>query len=358
LRIGCGADPRFTLGLLKGEPTIPRIHREQGIPQQVVPQAADLHEVAVQLDAEADIARYRWAAHLAAGSDVLDAGCGTGSGTGVLLQGGARSVTGVDIDAGAIERAAATISPGGEALLADATDLPFASDSFDVVTCFHTLEYIAEPADLITELRRVLRPAGLLLISSPNPAARPASDQPSTHELPVGVFSQLLRQHFTDVELYHQRSCLGTFLEPFRVPDPTAILGLRGSIRQTPAGILAPASVVLAVASSAGGLPDVESVAVMGEPFELRRWTELLAERPQRHDEELAEAVRHAEQAEQQIYALGARLEQAELVHARVAELEERLAEARDIIGTFESSRLGRIGRLMFHIRAHVHRAG
>ena len=45
----------------------------------------------------------------------------------------------------------------------DAQDLPFADDSFDVVTCLEALEFMPEPAVALAEMIRVLRPGGLLL---------------------------------------------------------------------------------------------------------------------------------------------------------------------------------------------------
>ena len=70
------------------------------------------------------VARYRWAAPLAAGADVLDAACGVGYGAHLLSRAGARSVTGVDAFAGAIIEAREQAHPGLEYLLGDLLDLP------------------------------------------------------------------------------------------------------------------------------------------------------------------------------------------------------------------------------------------
>lgn len=50
----------------------------------------------------------------------------------------------------------------------DATDLPFASQSFDTVTMFDVLEHISDCEKAVLEALRVLRPQGFLLISTPN----------------------------------------------------------------------------------------------------------------------------------------------------------------------------------------------
>src|ERR1700761_2599769 len=112
-------------------------------------------------------ARYRWAARLVDGKAVLDCACGTGYGLEMYKQAGATALTGVDISAEAV---AATKERCGEAtvLQGDLRELPLADDSFDVVTCFETIEHVENAAAAIAELRRVLKPDGILVISSPN----------------------------------------------------------------------------------------------------------------------------------------------------------------------------------------------
>ena len=50
----------------------------------------------------------------------------------------------------------------------DATQLPFENDSFDAVTMFDVLEHIPADQKAIAEAKRVLRPQGFILISTPN----------------------------------------------------------------------------------------------------------------------------------------------------------------------------------------------
>jgi ubiquinone/menaquinone biosynthesis C-methylase UbiE len=51
-------------------------------------------------------------------------------------------------------------------MLAPAENLPFLDDSFDVVTCLEALEFMREPAKVVHECIRVLRPGGVLLITN------------------------------------------------------------------------------------------------------------------------------------------------------------------------------------------------
>ncbi len=112
-------------------------------------------------------ARYVFALPLVAGRTVLDIACGTGYGIG-LLRSNARFVTGVDIDPDAAQEAKAECGNNGSVLLGNGLGLPFNDDSFDAITSFETLEHLHERNKFLAELRRVLRPAGFLILSTPN----------------------------------------------------------------------------------------------------------------------------------------------------------------------------------------------
>ena len=115
--------------------------------------------------------RYAFARHFCEGAQVLDAACGEGYGA-ALLSASASSVVGVDISAEAIDHASQRYAkhPNLNFKQADVTHLPFADDSFDRVVSFETLEHLEEQEQLLSEFRRVLRPDGLLVISSPDKA--------------------------------------------------------------------------------------------------------------------------------------------------------------------------------------------
>ena len=112
--------------------------------------------------------RYHLACHIAQGRDVLDIACGEGYGSAMLAR-TARSVTGVDIAQDAIEHAERAYARDGlEFRLGSATEIPLEDGSVNLIVSFETIEHLTEHDRMMAELRRVLRPEGLLLISSPN----------------------------------------------------------------------------------------------------------------------------------------------------------------------------------------------
>ena len=96
------------------------------------------------------------------GRSVLEVGCGAGVDLARFARGGAR-VTGVDLTSSAIGLAKANFEQQalrGEFFVADGEHLPFPAASFDLVYAHGVVQYTADPARLVRECRRVLKPGG------------------------------------------------------------------------------------------------------------------------------------------------------------------------------------------------------
>lgn len=98
---------------------------------------------------------------------VLDAGCGEGVAFPALrARFGAAELHGIDINPAAVRAAGpAAAAVGATVAVADATRLPMGSASQDLVVCHQLLHHAVDPAAVLAELRRVLRPGGWLLVA-------------------------------------------------------------------------------------------------------------------------------------------------------------------------------------------------
>jgi SAM-dependent methyltransferase len=99
--------------------------------------------------------------------DVVDIGCGAGN----VVRAIAESrpdlrVHGVDVSAAALE-VARRAAPGLDFLLAPAESLPFKDGSMSAVSMLDVLEHLKDPAAVLHEIHRVLRPGGLFHIVLP-----------------------------------------------------------------------------------------------------------------------------------------------------------------------------------------------
>lgn len=152
------------------------------------------------------IRRYQFATTFVRANRVLDIACGEGYGSAALLHAGAASLVGVDISEAAVNHARAKY--GIDARLGSAELIPAPDKSFDLVVSFETIEHVPHPERFVKEVRRVLTPGGLFLVSTPNKEIKsPADLQNPFHcsEMTRKDFTSLLRQHFGEVSLRQQR---------------------------------------------------------------------------------------------------------------------------------------------------------
>src|SRR5271165_5542201 len=163
--------------------------------------------------------RYCVARYICAGKDVLDVASGEGYGS-ALLAGVARRVVGVEIDVASVTHARNSYAAVNlEFLQGDALALPLADATFDVVVSFETLEHLRNQWSFLNEIRRVLRPEGVLVISTPDRDVYSAPGQPVNRfhvlELSRPEFAALLGDFFVHHRILKQRPLLGSVMAPF-----------------------------------------------------------------------------------------------------------------------------------------------
>jgi GT2 family glycosyltransferase/ubiquinone/menaquinone biosynthesis C-methylase UbiE/Tfp pilus assembly protein PilF len=154
--------------------------------------------------------RYRLAETLARGKTVLDIASGEGYGS-ALLAGSAKRVIGVDVSPEAVAHAQRRYGYLGNLEFREGScaAIPCASGSVDLVVSFETIEHTTAHEAFLAEIRRVLRPDGVLIISSPNKQtysdASGLANRFHQRELYRAELEQLLRGQFQHVGLWGQR---------------------------------------------------------------------------------------------------------------------------------------------------------
>ena len=160
--------------------------------------------------------RYAFASEYAKGRVVLDIASGEGYGSKMLSR-TAEHVYGVDVDVKAVQHAMAKYPAENlEFKLGSCSRIPLPDASVDVIVSFETIEHIADHDRMMLEVKRVLRPAGVLLISSPDKhvySELPAyKNQFHLKELYREEFQTLLEQNFKHVTILGQKVFYGSAL--------------------------------------------------------------------------------------------------------------------------------------------------
>lgn len=242
-----------------------------GHDEKTNPERFDPREEAGRLIESEHRARYRWAARLVSGKAVLDVACGVGYGLEMYVEAGAAAVTGVDVDPAAVAQAQSRHGKVATVLEGDLRELPLEDDGFDVVTCFETIEHVDGAEAGIAELRRVLKPEGILVISSPNPDVYVGHNEHHVHEFRPEELAEAVRRHFAHAMVYEQRAWLGSSIT---APAPTPELTSTDVLRLQGNGGGGPTYGIVIAADTAP--PALEDLLAVGDAFEAKWWSEQL----------------------------------------------------------------------------------
>jgi SAM-dependent methyltransferase len=292
--------------------------------------------------------RYLWAARLVAGRSVLDLGSGEGFGAAILAE-SAASVVGLDIDPAAVAHAAASYAGPTHPNLAfeqgSATDLSrFAERSFGAATVFETIEHVGEQERVLSELKRVLAPDGLLIVSTPDrDVYGEATGQVNPYherELSLAEFRELLAARFEHVAIWGQRTIAGSYLSAL---DPRTADRGPGSdfvVRRSPSGelrLVPEATAVFCVALACdGALPPAGASSTLADDR-----LELLHETARAHAASVAERDRLLAEVHEQLAQVQAHAdEQLEQARRALAEKQQELLAHVRLVSTVEAKLL------------------
>ena len=239
--------------------------------------------------------RYLLARTLVRHKRVLDIACGEGYGA-ALLSKSALMVTGVDIDDDSITHARKTyVGADLNFLRGDATAIPLADASVDIVVSFETLEHISDQQRMMTEIKRVLIPGGLLVMSSPD--RQEYSDVPKysnpfhVKELYRTELEDLISNHFKHSAIYGQRVQYGSIISPLSNKS-VRFVGFRESVQDSAVeGNGLPKPVYFIIAASDVDLPDLPAGVFIPEKPPFLHEIDFLSSELKVHQRSLAASV-------------------------------------------------------------------
>ena len=182
---------------------------ERVIPGQVDPDLLNEH-----------LARYTFAARLARGKRVLDAGCGAGYGSAELAK-CALAVTAADISAEAVRYARENYRlPNLQFVQASCVALPCRDASVDLVVAFEVIEHLNAWREFLLEVRRVLSLAGQFVVSTPNKLyyresrAQAGPNPFHEHEFEYAEFRAALAEVFPNIAMFLENHAEAMVFQP------------------------------------------------------------------------------------------------------------------------------------------------
>lgn len=204
--------------------------------------------------------RYLCVADLSVQKDVLDIGSGEGRGSAILAK-VARSTIGVEVSEEMIRRATEKYrSPNLTFRHGSATQVPVPDASIDVVVSFATSESHDQRIAVMAEIKRVLRPGGLLVMARPNKLVSANTADHSDSQQVRGVtrveFDSLLKSFFTNVSMHGQRVVYGSTILGEEGGLPVSFANHNGDVVRA-TGLVDPTCLI--ASASDGELPVLNS---------------------------------------------------------------------------------------------------
>lgn len=223
--------------------------------------------------------RYVWATEFCRDKKVLDVASGDGYGTYILSQ-RAKTVCGCEINEEAVRSAQKNYHAENLSYhAASCTQTPFPDDLFDVVVSFETIEHIQDYELFVKEVRRVLKPGGIFICSTPeihefNELSQVENNEFHIHEFEKKEFVELLQRQFPQISLVGQSfaaSSVMASLDPANTPEFHHYHVQNGQVTKSDHGLVLP-TFLIALCS------DVELPSLPGSYFSSRESKTLVSE--------------------------------------------------------------------------------
>ena len=195
---------RKSSGAVRRQKSSARKESESGLVftgERIVPEADNCEPNFASRMYQEHIARYVFASQIARGKSVIDIGCGVGYGSQRLAELGAASIHAFDLSEGAIRHAKIHYAhPNIHYETGNAEEFSF-SQQFDVAVCFELIEHVRHPKKVLENIKRALKPDGVLVMSTPRALEHKRTDF-HEHEFELDEYASMIREYFATVDIY------------------------------------------------------------------------------------------------------------------------------------------------------------
>jgi ubiquinone/menaquinone biosynthesis C-methylase UbiE len=177
------------------------------------------------------LVRYQLAAKMASGKIVLDIACGSGYGSKILAEAGAKKVVAIDKSPEALQQARENYSHTN--LLykeGDAENISEADESFDLVVSFETIEHLPSTEKYLAEIARVASREGIFLVSTPNREVFGQKNPYHLREFTRGEFEEALKKYFKNIFILEQTNGIASVIKAGESASAEAMVDKSGKI--------------------------------------------------------------------------------------------------------------------------------
>lgn len=130
---------------------------------------------------------------------ILDIGCGDGVLLSLISKKTKARLTGIDLDSDSLKFAKKKLK--AKFIKASADKLPFKPNYFDYILASEIIEHLSSPKKMLTEIKRVLKPKGQAIITTPVKLFKTPEDPMHVCEYTPSELHQIILKHFTTVKI-------------------------------------------------------------------------------------------------------------------------------------------------------------
>ena len=160
------------------------------------------------------IIRYEFAKEFVQDKTVLEIASGSGYGSNMFIEAGAKKVIAMDIDEFAVKKAQEKYKNNNLIFrIGDAEKIDLPDNSVDTLVSFETIEHLKNPGKFLCEAKRVLKGGGVVLISTPNIAVSKNKNPYHIFEYSYDEFKNALQKQFSFVKILNQSNSIASVIE-------------------------------------------------------------------------------------------------------------------------------------------------